>query len=121
MAALRLHIDGDRASDVLTLDQQIALQEVGRSNGRLRLLDLRDALAHFIVDEQGKYIGFDEAVAYLGSLTGTELKEVAESVNRALEDDAVPPANGTSSTEPSSTAGPVPGGSKSSKRPRSGD
>jgi hypothetical protein len=106
---------------VLTLDQQIALQEVGRSNGRLRLLDLRDALAHFLVDEAGHYKPFAEAVDYLGGLTGAELREVAESVNKALEEDAVPPANGTSSTEPSSTAGPVPGGSKSSKRPRSGD
>lgn len=112
MAALRLHIDGDRAGDLLTLDQQIALQEVGRSNGRLRLLDLRDALAHFIVDEAGKYLPYEEAVTYLGGLTGAELREVAESVNKALEEDAVPPVSGTSSTEPSSTAGPVPGGSK---------
>jgi hypothetical protein len=81
----------------LTLDEQIALQEMALPSGEVRLRDLKSALARCMLTEDGKRMPYRAAMKTLGQLTAAEMKQTGEQVGAAIAEAAVPPETGTDS------------------------
>jgi hypothetical protein len=77
----------------LTLDQAIALESLAGGE-KVDLAPMRDLFAHFVVDEDNKYLPEAEAARTVGRLRLNEIKDAASAFVDAIKDGLLPPANG---------------------------
>ena len=76
MATIKIALDPER----LTVNDLVELE-----GGNLSIRTMRDLLARFVVDAQGKYLEHEEGVKVIGQLNMTELKEVTAQISKEVE------------------------------------
>lgn len=82
---VRLHIDRSRLGDLIELDQYFAVAYEDDAR------EMANILAHFVIDDNGNMLPFDEGRKLLGKLTLNEFKLAKEAFIRGAEDAVVPP------------------------------
>lgn len=90
---ISIKIDSTR----LTFDDLLALEDA--QDGKRPFHALGQVIAKFIIDEKGEYLGLDNAMGALRSLTLDQINEVAGKFSEAVQESqksAVPPAKGGS-------------------------
>ncbi len=95
MLDITLSVTSDRV-DSLEIDALIGAQE-----GDMRAM--RDTLAHFVVDKEGKYVEPVIAQRMVGKMTIGQLKVESANLQGSLRDDAAPKATEKDSDSPSPT------------------
>ena len=89
---VRFHIDDETIND-MTLEEYEAIEAA--QDGMVKVRQLRPVLARFMVDEDGKPLEHDAAMALLGKQRMGDLEEIAAAFAAAFEDSTVPKANGS--------------------------
>ena len=78
----------------LTLGDICAFEEAGAAG---KMASVRDILARFVVEENGKRMSTEKAVEELNKLTMPELSAVIDDLNKQIEEQASPsPISGQS-------------------------
>jgi uncharacterized protein YutE (UPF0331/DUF86 family) len=94
----------DETDDKLTIHIHATPERLeGMSNRTLRLLQkspeaMYDYVAHFMVDENGDYLDYEEAIDILDDLTLADMKEAGAAVEQAIREAAAPKSSGRKST-----------------------
>jgi len=99
---IHFHISQERFEE-LTWDAQIAMQDFQRG-AEADLRGLRDMLAPFMQDEDGKWLEYEQAIGILGRIRTKETKQMVADFSMALKDFSIPKGTGNSSTSQSGTA-----------------
>ncbi len=76
-------------------DQAIALEEMATGE-RVSLRALKEVLATFLVDDEGKYLDAKIAQAKLGKLKVGEIRAIGDQFAGEVKNTIIPPANGGS-------------------------
>ncbi len=95
MLDITLDVTTDRV-DSLELDMLILAQE-----GDMR--GMRDTIAHFVVDKEGKYVEPEIAQSMVGKMTIGQLKVESANLQGYLRDNAAPKATEKDSDSPDPT------------------
>jgi len=88
MIEIRINVTQDRL-DMLTVEEMVAVEDVGAGKINLRLL--RDVVAKFIVDDQGVYCAPADAFRVINHLLRPQFHEVVKEFFAAVNSTAVNP------------------------------
>lgn len=76
-------------------------------NGNTDTLRITEMMARYLVNEAGEYLPFDKSMQILEDLEEDQIKEVIERFALAVQETAVPKANGNLSNSPSEVTSEV--------------